>query len=238
MSITRTNVSLPQGVSLHRVAQVLRDAWEAGSHQWKDSPLQLREGANASPPPPVPHDAPELFRALDRHRVQYLLVGGMAMLTYVQGRNTKDVDLLMSVAAMKQIPELEVLEQKDCFVRAHFRSVQVDLLLTSNPLFRIVEERFATRHHFAELEVPATTVEGLIVLKLYALPSLYRQLEMDRVALYENDITMLLARHSPKTEPLLQLVEQHVEPGDTKELRAILSECAARAVRLRTRTGV
>lgn len=159
------------------------------------------------------------------------------MLTYVQGRNTKDVDLLMSVDAMRQVSQLEVLEHKDCFARARFRSIQVDLLLTTNPLFKIVGEKFATQHRFAELEVPAATVEGLIVLKLYALPSLYRQFDMDRLALYENDIAMLLARHSPNTEPLLQLVEQHVEPGDVKELRSILKECVARAERLRARAG-
>lgn len=70
-----------------------------------------------------------------------------------------------------------------------------------------------------------------------SLPSLCRQLDMDRVALYENDITMLLARHSPSLEPLVALVETHVEPGDVKELRNILAECAQRADRLRRRTG-
>jgi len=236
MNKTNTKVTLPEGISLRSVAKVLLDAWEVGSHQWKDGPFQLREGEDA-PPPPVPRDALDLFRALDGRRVSYLLVGGVAMLTYVQGRNTKDVDLLMSAAAMEQLPELEIKNRSDWFVRAKFRTVQVDLLLTSNPLFRKVGERFATRHHFAELEVPAATVEGLIVLKLYALPSLYRQMDMDRVALYENDITMLLARHSPKVEPLLALVEAHIEPGDINELRKITAECAERAKRLRERTG-
>ena len=113
----------------------------------------------------------------------------------------------------------------------------MDLLLTANPLFRIVSEQFATRRRFAELEVPAATVEGLIVLKLYALPSLYRQMDMDQAALYENDITMLLARHSPDTGPLLALVEKHVEPGDVKELGNIIAECSHRASRLRERAG-
>src|SRR5436309_1977969 len=166
MNQTKSNVTLPEGVSLQRVAQVLLDAWEVGSHQWRDSPLQLREGV-ASPPPPIPQDALDLFRLLHERRIPYLLVGGLAMLTYVQGRNTKDVDLLMSVQAMAQIPELKVVDKEDCFVRAQFRSVRVDLLLTTNPLFRTVEEQFATKHRFAELEVPGVTVEGLIVLKLY-----------------------------------------------------------------------
>jgi hypothetical protein len=143
----------------------------------------------------------------------------------------------MSVAAMRQIPELKIEEENDSFARGKFRSVQVDFLLTANPLFKTVEERFATKHRFAELEVPAATIEGLIVLKLYALPSLYRQMDLDRVALYENDVTMLLARHQPKLEPLLALVETHVEPSDIRELRKIAAECADRADRLRRRAG-
>ena len=75
------------------------------------------------------------------------------------------------------------------------------------------------------------------MLKLYALPSLYRQMELDRTALYETDITMLLARHQPEIGPLLALVERHVEPGDVKELRKIAAECTGRAERLLKRAG-
>src|ERR1051326_6440401 len=237
MSKTAENVSLPEGVSLKKVAQVLLDAWEVGSHQWKNTPLQLREGAQPTPPAPVPQDAMELFRLLEERKIKYLLVGGLAMLTYVQGRNTKDVHLLLSVAALEKLPQLKIQNRSEFFARAKFRSVQVNLLLTNNPLFKIVEERFATRHRFAELDVPAVTVEGLIVLKLYALPSLYRQFDMDRVALYDTDITMLLARHSPNTEPLFALVRSHVEPGDVAEIRKVIEECVERAKRLRQRTN-
>ena len=73
------------------------------------------------------------------------------------------------------------------------------------------------------------------MLKLYALPSLYRQMDMDKVALYENDITMLLARHSLELRPLLELIEQHAGAGDIIELRKIAEECAERARRLRQR---
>src|SRR5437588_3247155 len=132
MSIPNTNVSLPEGASLKQVAQVLMDAWETGAHQWKESPLQLKDGNGGPNPAPLPQDALSLFRVLYEANVPYLLVGGIAMLTYVQGRNTKDVDLLMSVEAMEQLPEFHIVERNDCFVRGRFRSVQVDLLLTTN----------------------------------------------------------------------------------------------------------
>jgi hypothetical protein len=230
-------VTLPEGVSLQRVGEVLLDAWEADPRRWMNTPPQLREDAPTKPAMPVPQDAMDLFRLLHERQVNYLLVGGMAMLTYVKGRNTKDVDLLLSVAALAKIPELKVEDQNDFFARARFRSIQVDLLLTANPLFKIIAEKYGTNHRFAELEVPAVNVEGLISLKLYALPSLYRQMDMDRAAVYENDISMLIARHSPAIEPLLALVKEHVEFGDKRELEKILAECSERADKLRQRTN-
>jgi len=230
-------VTLPEGVSLRRVAQVLLDAWEADPRRWMNAPAQLREGPSPAPAMPVPQDALDLFRLLAERRVDYLLIGGLAMLTYVKGRNTKDVDLLLSLEASREIPELEILERQDFFARAQFRSVQVDLLFTFNPLFKTVAEKFATVHSFAELNVPAATVEGLIVLKLYALPSLYRQFQMDRAALYENDITMLIANHSPALEPLIAQASHDMEPGDKEELKKIISECTGRAKLLRQRSG-
>ena len=233
----KRDVTLPQGVSLRRVAQVLLDAWEADPRRWMNEPTQMRESPSAPSAMPVPQDALDLFRLLAERRVDYLLVGGLAMLTYVKGRNTKDVDLLLSLEASREIPELEIRDRQDFFARAQFRSVQVDLLFTFNPLFKTVAEKFATVHAFAELNVPAATVEGLIVLKLYALPSLYRQFQMDRAALYENDITMLIANHSPALEPLIALATREMEPGNQAELKKIISECTERAKLLRQRSG-
>jgi hypothetical protein len=220
----KREVTLPEGVSLRRVAQVLLDAWEADPRRWMNAPAELREGAAQSTGMPVPQDALDLFRLLAERRVEYLLVGGMAMLTYVKGRNTKDVDLLMSLDSSHQIPELEIRDRQDFFARAQFRSLQVDLLFTFNPLFKTVAEKFATVHSFAELDIPAATVEGLIVLKLYALPSLYRQFDWERIYIYESDIKTLLALHRPTMEPLFALLEPHLLPSDVIELKKIVSE--------------
>ena len=220
----KREVTLPAGVSLRRVAQVLLDAWEADPRRWMNAPAELREGPPQSSAMPVPQDALDLFRLLAERRVDYLLVGGMAMLTYVKGRNTKDVDLLLSLEASHQIPELEIRNRHDFFARAQFRSVQVDLLFTFNPLFKTVAEKFATVHSFAELNVPAATVEGLIVLKLYALPSLYRQFDWERIYVYESDIKTLLALHRPAMEPLFKLLDPHLLPSDMVELKKIVAE--------------
>src|SRR5208282_6599312 len=112
----------------------------------------------------------------------------------------------------------------DFFARGKFKSIQVDLLLTKNPLFKIVTEKFATKHSFEELSVPTATVEGMILLKLFALPSLYRQFDWERIHVYESDIKTLLALHKPATEPLFALLEPHILPTDLTELKKIVSE--------------
>ena len=220
----KRDVTLPEGVSLRRVAEVLLDAWEADPRRWMNAPPQLRDGVQSKPAMPVPQDAMDLFRLLAERRVDYLLVGGMAMLTYIKGRNTKDVDLLMSVAALEQLPELKIEDRNDFFARGKFKSIQVDLLLTKNPLFKIVAEKFATKHSFDELAVPTATIEGMILLKLFALPSLYRQFDWERIHVYEGDVKTLLALHRPAMEQLFTLLEPHIPPTDLKELKKIVSE--------------
>jgi hypothetical protein len=232
----KREVTLPEGVSLRRVAQVLLDAWEADPRRWMNVPSQLREGPAQASAMPVPQDALDLFRLLAERRVDYLLVGGLAMLTYVKGRNTKDVNLLLSLEASREFPELEIRELQDFFACAQFRSVQVDLLFTFNPLFKTVAKKFATIHSFSELNIPAATVEGLIVLKLYALPSLYRQFDWERIYVYESDIKTLLALHRPAMEPLFKLLEPHLLPSDMAELEKIVAEEQQRIVKAERNT--
>jgi hypothetical protein len=62
------------------------------------------------------------------------------------------------------------------------------------------------------------------MLKPYALPSLYRQFDWDRVYIFESDIKQLVARHAPDLEPLLVLLGQHLPANDLAELRHMLSE--------------
>ena len=46
-----------------------------------------------------------LFTVLQTRQIDYLLVGGVAMLQYVQGRNTEDIDLIVSVSALQVVLE-------------------------------------------------------------------------------------------------------------------------------------
>lgn len=108
-----------------------------------------------------------LFALLGERRIEYVLVGGIALLQYVEGRNTEDLDLLMALAELERVPEIELSSQDANFARGTFQGLQIDILLTSNPLFKKVQRDHVAAHHFLDREIPLVTVEGLILLKLW-----------------------------------------------------------------------
>jgi hypothetical protein len=172
-----------------------------------------------------------LFDLLAERQVGYLLVGGLALLQYVEGRNTEDIDLILSPESLARLPEIEVSGSEEGFSRGHFEGLQVDLLLTSNPFFELVERKHTTIRPFVEREIPCATVEGIVVLKLYALPSLYRQGNLVRAALYETDILTLLHQYKPELEPLFRELTAHLSETDLAALRKIVAEIQVRISR-------
>ncbi len=227
------NATLAPGASLRRIAEIVRNAVLLGPDAWAGGSAS---GANVNPNSrsnllPTDRDMIELFTLLGERGIAYLLVGGIAMLRYVEGRNTEDVDLLMSLPSVKQLPEITIEEQSEYFIRGRFRTVRVAVLLTANAVFAEVQQNHAAIHRFAELDVPTATPAGLILLKLYALPSLYRQGLFDRISVYEADLASLIQRHQREVEPLLQRLQPHLEAGDLHELREIVRDIQARIVR-------
>lgn len=181
-------------------------------------------------------DVQDFFKTLSDRSISYVLVGGVALLRYVEGRNTQDIDILLSPKEMKSFPELSIIRDDAPVVRAQFRSVPVDVLLTTDPVFKLVSKKYASIQRFEDAEVTCATVEGLLLLKLYSLPSLYRQGFMQRAALYENDILMLLQNHNCDMQLILVELEPFVEAGALTELRNIVSEIQSRIARMeRTR---
>jgi hypothetical protein len=166
----------------------------------------------------------DFFDLLEARGIDYLLVGGVALLSYVEGRNTEDVDLILSMADVNALDELTILEQDQDFGRATFRHLGVDLLWTQNPLFDYVKGHCATTLDFRGQNIACSTVEGLLLLKFYALPHLYREANFDKVALYETDIAMLLQRYSIDIEAIFSELEKHLSEGDIQSLRTIHRE--------------
>ena len=164
-----------------------------------------------------------LFTDLRAVKVDYVLVGGVALLSYVPGRNTQDVDLIIAPKQLSKLDWQATVQDND-FGKANYHGFQVDLLLTTNPLFAYVQRKERTTITFDDINVPCATREGLLLLKLYALPSLYRQGNLARAALYETDILMLRQDAMVDEEKLLAVLSVHLAPHDIDELRRILLE--------------
>jgi hypothetical protein len=187
--------------------------------------------------PSLSQDILDLFGLLDDRHIPCVLVGGVALLKYIDGRNTEDLDFLLPPDALLQLPELVASKREHDAVRAQFRGVRVDLLLTTDPVFKLVFETHSTTHRFQEVQVRCATVEGLLLLKLYALPSLYRQGDTQRIAIYETDILMLADRYRPSLTEVLQSLRPYVDEGAMAELGTIIFDIEQRIARMHRRNG-
>lgn len=175
----------------------------------------------------------EFFAVLEQRKIDYVLVGGIAILHYVEGRNTQDLDLLMAVSSLEKLPELKISSQDMYFVRANYKELQIDILLTKNPLFEKVHDDYSKTERFLDRTVPLATVEGLLLLKLYALPSLYRQGNFARVGIYENDIATLLHYYRPDVSSLLRVLANYVNDNDFAEIKSVISDIENRIKRFK-----
>ena len=172
-----------------------------------------------------------LFSLLRQRQVDYVLVGGVALLQYVAGRNTQDIDLIMALPALEAVPEIQLTQRDEYFVRGVYDGLQLDILLTTNRLFAHVQNAHAAPRSFAESTIMTATVEGLVLLKLFALPSLYRQGDFVKVGIYENDIATLLRAYQPDTAAILDELGPFLDKGDLEEVRGIVEELKGRFAR-------
>ena len=175
----------------------------------------------------------DLFSVLEKRKIDYVLVGGIALLHYVEGRNTQDLDLLMSLSSVEKLPELNISSQDMYFVRANYGELDIDILLTKNPLFKKVHSKYSNEQRFLDRNIPIATVDGLLLLKLYALPSLYRQGNFARVGIYENDIATLLHDYEPDVNTLLSELSSFVNESDLAEIKNILADIQKRIKRFK-----
>jgi hypothetical protein len=175
--------------------------------------------------------AEELFTLLQQRDIPHVLVGGLALLFHVDSRNTEDVDLIVALPDLQSIPGLHVEERNDWFAKASLGSLRVDLLFTANPLFAFVAAQHVEPRTFRSHTLHVATAEGLLLLKLYALPSLYRQGQIARAALYESDIALLLIAHPAEDEKLLSALRPHMLESDIQALAGVLNDVRARMER-------
>ena len=175
----------------------------------------------------------DLFAVLEQRKIDYVLVGGIALLHYVEGRNTQDLDLLMALSSLEKLPELKIARQDMYFVRAAYDELQIDIWLTENPLFKKVYDKYSTVQRLLDRNIPIATVQGLLLLKLYALPSLYRQGNFARVGIYENDVATLLHDYQPDVAMLLAELSEYMNESDSAEIKSIVTDIQNRIDRFK-----
>jgi hypothetical protein len=175
-----------------------------------------------------------LFDALAEREIRYVLVGGVALLSYVEGRNTQDIDLILDRADLETLPEIGIQSEDKNFLRGRFEGLQVDVLLTQNKLFQKISQEFVAEQIFGNRKVRCVTLVGLLILKCYALPSLYRQGQFSRASIYENDLLLLLLNYSVDLDIVLDILSDHLLTIDLNKVRSILADIQRRIKRFLT----
>jgi hypothetical protein len=210
-----------------QIGEIIQNAIEFNIKNWS---------GNMNPSDSLIQTVQDFFHVLEERKIGFVLVGGIALLHYVEGRNTQDLDLLMSLASLKKIPELEITHQDLYFARAVYEQLQIKVLLTQNPLFNKVNKKYAKVQHYLDRDIPIVTVEGLILLKLYALPSLYRQGNFARVGIYETDIATLIHAYHPDISALTKELSNYLDENDRIEIDSILEDIQKRIHRFTDET--
>jgi hypothetical protein len=209
------------------IGKVIRDAVTFNLQNWT---------GHAMNPDSLLQSVTRLFDLLRERKIDYALVGGIALLHYIEGRNTEDIDLIIALSALQQLPEIKIKSQDADFAHGQFGDLKIDFLLTQNELFDKVRRKHTTSQHFREQDIPTATVEGLLVLKLYALPSLYRLGNFAKVGIYENDIATLMHDYNLPIAPLFEELKPHLSETDMAELQKIVAEIEQRIARFRKGT--
>jgi hypothetical protein len=140
---------------------------------------------------------------------------------------------VLALREIKDLPEIIIESHDEHFALARFRSLRVDVLRSEIGFFREVKEKNCERMMFAGREIPCATPLGLVLLKLHALPSLFRQFQHGKITLYEGDIQMLLEKYPQSHTAVMAGLQPFVSPSEWKELDRILADIEQRIERIR-----
>lgn len=179
---------------------------------------------------PIDYDMlPELVRKflnlLEEKQVDFCIVGGIAYLAYIQDRNTKDLDILISVTELdKIIDHVEVTNKDVNFTNAVFEGMQIDFLKTSNNLFEYVKEYETTEYDFTEGLYPIATVNGLVLMRFDAIIDLYQKGKFEKIPRYELDLNYLTKYYDIDWEYIWKVSRKFFTDGQIGEFQKMVAE--------------
>lgn len=192
------------------IGQSLFDANAFDIRSWKSAP-----NSNSEMLPETVFDFLSLLKKLE---VDFCIVGGIAYLAYIQDRNTKDLDVLISVKELqKVVPYLVIINEDANFVNAEFQNMRIDFLKTSNSLFDHVKKRETTVYDFVEGDFPIATVAGLILMRFDAIIDLYQKGNFNKAMRYENDLQFLTINYEIEWNEIWKISEQFFTKGQIAE---------------------
>ncbi|MGI8883120.1 MAG: hypothetical protein ACR2IA_02625 [Pyrinomonadaceae bacterium] len=158
-------------------------------------------------------------------KVDYCIVGGIAYLAYIQDRNTKDLDILISVKELNKIVEFVEVTNKDVnFTNADFNGLKIDFLKTSNAIFKYVKQHETTTYEFAEGVYPIATIKGLILMRFDAIIDLHQKGNFTKVVYYERDLQVLTLNYEIDWEHIWKISEGFFTNGQIKEFKKMVAD--------------
>lgn len=182
---------------------------------------------------PVDYDMlPELvikfLNLLEEKQVDFCIVGGIAYLAYIQDRNTKDLDILISVTELEKIIDYVEVTNKDVnFTNTKFEGMSIDFLKTSNVLFDYVKKNETTNYNFTEGLYPVATIAGLILMRFDAIVDLYQKGRFQKIPRYELDLLYLTQNFDIDWERIWKISEEFFTDGQIKEFKQMVAEWQA-----------
>ncbi len=167
----------------------------------------------------------KFLKLLKEKEVDFCIVGGIAYLAYIQDRNTKDLDILLSVKELEKIIDrVEVTNKDENFTNTVFEGMQIDFLKTSNSLFEYVKKHETTKYDFTEGLYPIATVDGLVLMRFDAIIDLYQKGKFEKIPRYELDLNYLTKNFEIDWQHIWKISAKFFTVGQISEFKKMVSE--------------
>lgn len=167
----------------------------------------------------------KFLKLLEESEIDFCIVGGIAYLAYIQDRNTKDLDVLISVAELEKIiNRVEIISKDENFTNATFEGMRVDFLKTTNALFDYVKKHETTGYKFAEGEYPIATLNGLVLMRFDAIVDLYQKGNFNKIIFYERDLQILTLNYEIDWERVWKISQKFFTDGQIGEFKKMVAE--------------
>ena len=179
---------------------------------------------------PVDYDMlPELvlkfLELLEEKQVDFCIVGGIAYLAYIEDRNTKDLNILVSVQELEKIIDYVEVTNKDVnFTNAVFEGMRIDFLKTSNAIFDYVEKHETTTYNYVEGNYPIATINGLILMRFDAIIDLYQKGKFGKIPRYELDLQYLTINYEIDWGHIWKISKQFFTDGQISKFKKMVAE--------------